>query len=116
MIEENKKENIREEIKRAKEAMRAANLLFDNGFFNDAVSKLYYFLLYNVRALLLTKGLEPKSHEGALRLLGLHFVKKGIFSPTEEASAPRVRKALEERALKPGRSLRGEFYTEFKKE
>ncbi len=37
MIEENKKENIREEIKRAKEAMRAANLLFDNGFFNDAV-------------------------------------------------------------------------------
>jgi len=29
MIEENKKENIGGEIKRAKEAMRAAKLLFD---------------------------------------------------------------------------------------
>jgi len=33
-----------------------------------------------VRALLLGKGLEPKTHEGALRLLGLHFVKPGIVS------------------------------------
>src|SRR3972149_6000706 len=77
MIEKNKKENIGEEIKRAKEAMRVTYLLFENSFVNDAISKLYYFLLYNVRALLLTKGLEPKSHEGALRLFGLHFVKKG---------------------------------------
>jgi uncharacterized protein (UPF0332 family) len=77
--EENKKENVREEIHHANESMKAADLLFNNGFIRDAVSKLYYSLLYTVRAMLLTKGLEPKSHEGALRLFGLHFVKQGIF-------------------------------------
>jgi len=77
--EENKRENIREEIDRANEAIRAANLLFENGFVKDAISKLYYSLLYSVRGLLLTEGLEPKSHEGTLRLFGLHFVKPGAF-------------------------------------
>ncbi|MBW1691640.1 MAG: HEPN domain-containing protein, partial [Deltaproteobacteria bacterium] len=67
MREENKRENIREETDRADESMRAADLLFDNGFMRDAVAKLYYSLLYMIRAILLTKGLEPKSHEGALR-------------------------------------------------
>jgi uncharacterized protein (UPF0332 family) len=62
--EDNKKANIREEIDRANEAIRASNLLFENGFLRDAVSKVYYSLLYNIRALLLTEGLEPKSHEG----------------------------------------------------
>lgn len=81
MTERNKGENIREELSRAAEAMDAASLLFDNGFFKDAVSRLYYYILYNIRALLLTEGLEPRSHEGALRMLGLHFIKEGIFEP-----------------------------------
>jgi len=45
--EENKRENIREEIDRANDAIRASNLLFENGFVKDAISKLYYSLLYN---------------------------------------------------------------------
>jgi uncharacterized protein (UPF0332 family) len=65
--EENKRANIQEEMQSAAEARKAAELLFVNGFVKDAVSKLYYFLLYGVRALLLAKGVEPKSHEGALR-------------------------------------------------
>jgi uncharacterized protein len=63
--EQNKKANIREEMDRANEAVRAAHLLFENGFVRDAVSKNYYSLLYSIRALLLAEGLEPKSHEGA---------------------------------------------------
>ncbi|MDO9350905.1 MAG: hypothetical protein Q7U55_06670 [Deltaproteobacteria bacterium] len=35
MNEENKRENIREEIDRANEAIRASNLLFENGFVID---------------------------------------------------------------------------------
>ena len=81
MMEENKKKNILEEMQRAGKAMEAANLLFNNGLLNDAISRLYYFVLYKIRALLLTKGLEPRSHEGTLRLFGLHFVKEGIFDP-----------------------------------
>ena len=81
MIEENKKENIKIELDRAMKTLLEADLLFKNGFIIGAVSRLYYFLFYNIRALLLTKGLEPKSHEGALRLLGLHFIREGIFEP-----------------------------------
>jgi uncharacterized protein (UPF0332 family) len=101
MIEENKRENIREEIERATEARRAAELLFSNDFIKDAVSKLYYFLLYSIRALLLTKGLEPKSHEGALRLFGLHFVKEELFSSQDSHVFSKLMKFREEADYNP---------------
>jgi len=116
MIEENKKENITEEIKRSKETIRAANLLYDNGFFNDAVSKLYYFLLYNVRALLLTKGLEPKSHEGTLRFFGLHFVKKGIFNPVDSHIFSKLMKYREEADYNPSYTFTKKDFIDLKKE
>ena len=101
MMEENKKENIREEILRATEARKAAELLFRNDFTKDAVSKLYYFLLYSIRALLLTKGLEPKSHEGALRLFGLHFVKEGVFISQDSHVFSKLMKFREEADYNP---------------
>ena len=101
MIEENKRENIREEIQRAEKAKEAAQLLMDNNFISDAVSKLYYFLLYGVRALLLTKGLEPKSHEGALRLFGLHFVKEGVFLSKDSHIFSKLLKFREEADYNP---------------
>ncbi len=101
MIEENKRENIREEIERAEKAKEAAQLLMDNGFINDAVSKLYYFLLYGIRALLLTKGMEPKSHEGALRLFGLHFVKEGVFVSKDSHVFSKLMKFKEEADYNP---------------
>jgi hypothetical protein len=101
VIEENKRENIREEIVRVTEARRAAELLFNNDFIKDAVSKLYYFLLYSIRALLFTKGLEPKSHEGALRLLGLHFVKEGLFISQDSHVFSKLMKFREEADYNP---------------
>ena len=101
MIEENKRENIREEIERATETRKAAELLFSNNFIKDAVSKLYYFLLYGIRALLLAKGLEPKSHEGTLRLFGLHFVKEGIFFSQDSHVFSKLMKFREEADYNP---------------
>ena len=82
MTRENVTANIREELRRAQQSLGAASLLAAKGFLNEAVSRLYYFLLYHVRALLLTMGMETRSHEAALRLLGLHFVREGIFDRT----------------------------------
>jgi uncharacterized protein (UPF0332 family) len=82
MTKENRKRNLSEELKRAEQVHAEFVLLFDNGHFNGAVSRLYYYLLRHRRALLLTKGLEPRSHEAALRLFGQHYVKEGTF-PTE---------------------------------
>ena len=116
MNEDNKRENIKQELDRAEEAIGAATLLFDNGFISDAISKLYYFLLYNVRALLLTKGFESKSHEGALRLFGLHFVKKGLFEPGDSHIFSKLMKYREEADYNPSYVFTKEDFIEFKKE
>ena len=116
MNEDNKRENIKQEPDRAEEAIGAATLLFDNGFISDAISKLYYFLLYNVRALLLTKGFESKSHEGALRLFGLHFVKKGLFEPGDSHIFSKLMKYREEADYNPSYVFIKEDFIEFKKE
>ncbi len=84
MTEPNMRENIAEELGRADRSLEAADVLYDHKFFNEAVSRLYYHVLYLVRALLLTKSLEPRSHEGALRWFALHFVKTEAF-PAESA-------------------------------
>ena len=116
MIEENKRENIREEIERAEKAKEAARLLVDNNFVNDAVSKLYYFLLYGIRALLLTKGLEPKSHEGALRLFGLHFVKEGVFPSKDSHAFSKLMKFREEADCNPSYVFTKEDFSEVEAE
>lgn len=116
MIEENKRENIREEMQRAAEAKRAAELLFINGFIRDAVSKLYYFLLYGIRAVLLTKGVEPKSHEGALRLFGLHFVKEGIFDSKGSHVFSKLMKFREEADYNPSYIFTKEDFNDLRKE
>lgn len=116
MREENKRENIREETDRADESMRAADLLFDNGFMRDAVAKLYYSLLYMIRAILLTKGLEPKSHEGALRLFGLHFVKQGVFETRDSHLFSKLMKYRQEADYNPSYMFSSEDYMEFKQE
>jgi uncharacterized protein len=114
--EANKKDNIREEIDHANESMKAADLLFKNGFTRDAVARLYYSLLYTVRAMLLTKGLEPKSHEGALRLFGLHFVKQGSFEPKDSHVFSRLMKYRQEADYNPSYMFTPEDFIEFRKE
>jgi uncharacterized protein (UPF0332 family) len=114
--EENKKANIREELDRSSESIKAAHLLFENGFIRDAVSKIYYSLLYSIRAVLLTEGLEPKSHEGALRLFGLHFVKPGAFEAKDSHIFSKLMKLREEADYNPSYSFAPEDFTEFKSE
>jgi uncharacterized protein (UPF0332 family) len=101
LTEENKKRNIKEELEAAEKTRSEAELLFQNGFFNGAVSRLYYSLLYRIRALLLTKGLEPKSHEGALRLLSLHFVKEGNLETKASHLFSKLMKYREEADYNP---------------
>ena len=116
MTEENKKANIKAEVERAAQAEGAAKTLFDNGFISDAVSRLYYFLLLHIRALLLIKGLEPKSHEGVLRLFALHFIKEGIFETTDSHIFSKLMKFREEADYNPAYTFTREDFIEFKKE
>ncbi len=101
MTAENRKLNAAQEIERAREALASADLLNDHAHLSDAISRLYYCVLYHVRAVLLTEGLEPRSHEGALRLLSLHFVKPGLFPPESAHLLSRLMKYREEADSNP---------------
>jgi uncharacterized protein (UPF0332 family) len=101
MTAENKGLNITEELERAKSALESADLLNGHGHVNDAVSRLYYCLLYHIRAVLLVKSFEPKNHESALRLFSLHFVKTGLFEPAAAHLFSRLMKYREEADYNP---------------
>lgn len=116
MTEDNRKENIRAELDRATEALAAATLLYENGYISDAISRLYYFVLYHVRALLLSKGLEPRSHDGALRLLGLHFVREGLMDKRAAQVFSKLMKFREEADYNPISMFTKEDFVEFKGE
>ena len=73
MTDENKRRNIASEVSRAQESLAAARALLGQGLANDAVSRAYYAAYHVARALLLTLGLEAKTHAGLARLVKLHF-------------------------------------------
>jgi uncharacterized protein (UPF0332 family) len=110
------KRTVAEELNRADDALKAADLLFTNDLLSDAVSKLYYFLLYHIRALLLTKDYEPRSHEGALRLFGLHFVKENTFSTDAFHTFSKMMKYREEADYNPMYQFTKKDFVEFRAE
>ena len=66
--------------------------------------------------MLLTEGLEPKSHAGALRLLSLHFVKEGIFEAQVAHTFSKLMKYREEADYNPSYVFTAEDFVDFKRE
>jgi len=64
-------------LKRAKETLEEAQVMFDSGHFYGAANRIYYACFYAVVALLLTKNLSSGKHSGAMGLFNMHFVKSG---------------------------------------
>jgi len=116
VTEENRKKNIAEELARAKECLTSADLLFSHGQMADAISRLYYYVYHAVRALLLSKGLEPRTHEGTLRLLSLHFTKPGILDVEASHIFTRLMKYREEADYNPSYVFTKDDYGHFKRE
>lgn len=81
MNRRNRRINIEEETGEAREALKDAELLLKNGRYQGATARAYYAAFHMVQALLLTKGLEAKSHHGVAHLFRLNFVKPKIIHP-----------------------------------
>ena len=65
-------------IVRAKRRLDAAYHLFEDGFYEDAVSRAYYSMYFAAKALLLKKDITVKTHKGLLSKFGLEFVNVGV--------------------------------------
>jgi len=82
MTNDNALINSADEARRGDEALAAARHLLSAGFYNDAVSRAYYAAFHWARALLVSRGIEAKTHRGVIQLFHLHFVQHGLI--TEE--------------------------------
>ena len=85
MTKDNAAQNAAKEMMRAKEVLAEAQHLLTGGFYNGVVTRAYYAAFHGARALLITRGLESKTHRGVIQLFNLHFVKDGPF-PGEVAN------------------------------
>jgi len=78
MIEE-KEKRINRFLEKSKRKLRTAKKLYAEGEYEDAISRAYYAMYHAAKALLLTKNVEPKTHQGVLRLLGNFFIKTEVI-------------------------------------
>lgn len=89
------RQNVQLEKEAGQEALEAAKTLVEKGLYRSAMSRLYYGLFHHIKALLYTRGLEPKSHEGLEHLFGLHFVKAGKVDASGAKLLARLQKYRE---------------------
>jgi uncharacterized protein (UPF0332 family) len=80
LTDENRRHNARAEAGLGDDALAAAEALLAALLPNDAISRAYYAAFHYARALLLARGLEPKTHRGVLSLLAEHWEKPGGMS------------------------------------
>lgn len=85
-------EAAREETARADEELRAAKALLAAGLHRIAVTRAYFAAFHMARAVLYSANLEPRSHEGVIHLLSLHFVKSGKLSVEDGRALARLQK------------------------
>lgn len=91
-----KDEAIKLKIEKANAFMSEVDVLIENKFFTTAISRLYYGCFHITKALLLTKGLIPKTHTGVATMLHQHFVQTGLF---EGAQAMFFSRLMQERMV-----------------
>ncbi|NQE53918.1 hypothetical protein C5S29_10020 [ANME-1 cluster archaeon GoMg3.2] len=77
-------------MERAEEKLGAANLLFENDMFADAISEAYYAMFHAAKSLLALRDIYPRTHAGVVSQFGLQFVNGGLI---EELYAKSLAKA-----------------------
>ena len=80
MNQHERDELVNYRIAKAKTTLEEVKLHIENELWNTAINRPYYACYYAVIALLLDKGIQPKTHTGVRQMFGLHFVQKGIVS------------------------------------
>jgi len=68
-------------IEKAKESLKAARVLHEQGFYSFSASRSYYAMFYLAEALLLGEGLSFSKHSAVHSAFGEHFVKTGRVAP-----------------------------------
>ena len=76
-MEKELKEKVEKGLQKAGSKLKTARKLFEDGFYDDSVSRSYYSMFHAASILLMLKGIEVHSHSGLVQMFGLHLVKTG---------------------------------------
>lgn len=95
MTDENRKRNVADELARAGQALQAARALVDLGLHADAISRAYYAAFHALCALLFSRGLEAKTHAGAIHLFNTEFVRPGVFASSHNRLLAGIQRSRE---------------------
>ena len=66
-------------MEKAREFLTDARATYEQKRFRTSVNRAYYAALNAVRAILILEGANPETHDGAVTLLSLRFVKTGVL-------------------------------------
>jgi uncharacterized protein (UPF0332 family) len=75
------KKEVQKLLEKSDHALKVAEFLYQQGFIQDAGSKLYYAMFYATQALLKSEGIEVIKHSAVESALGYHFAKTGKIDP-----------------------------------
>lgn len=81
LTEEQRRDIVRYRMENARKMLEEEKNHRSNGFFNTAVNRMYYACYYAATAMLISMGIEVKSHDGVRLNLGRHIVLEGRLSP-----------------------------------
>ncbi|HHL52263.1 MAG TPA: HEPN domain-containing protein [Flammeovirgaceae bacterium] len=74
-----KKDLVNYRLSRAKDTFEDALILAENGKWNSTINRLYYAAYYAVMALLISKNLNPTTHNGVKSNFSEHFIKTNLI-------------------------------------
>ena len=66
-------------MEKAREFLLDARATFEGRRYRTSVNRAYYAALNGVRAILILEGANPETHDGAVTLLSLRFVKTAVL-------------------------------------
>ena len=69
------------ELRRARQSLRAAELLAGDECYADAISRAYYAVLHAAKAALHVQDIVAASHAAVRRMFGLHMFRSGEIEP-----------------------------------
>ena len=80
LTDEQRCEIVRYRMENARKTFKEVKIHRENGFYNTAVNRMYYACYYAATAMLISMGIEVKSHDGVRLNLGKHVVITGLLS------------------------------------
>jgi uncharacterized protein (UPF0332 family) len=70
---------------KSNKSLRAASLMIENKFYNEAINRIYYAYFYVVTAILFKNNIDAKTHAGVRTMMHKHLVQHNLISQSDGA-------------------------------